>query len=210
MPIYNGSEYLRESLSSIVAQTYENWELLIGVNGYSEGSEVWKRVSEYNSKKIRVFDLYRCHNKSQALNELIKFSINDWVCLLDVDDIWISTKLYTQMKYVNKYHVIGTNAVYFGDRNDSPAIPLNEFGLDIFKSINPIINSSAMFLKEDAYWEEIKGVEDYDMWCRLISKGRKFFNVPEVLVNHRIHRKSAYNTSTYNESIIGIKRKYLS
>jgi glycosyltransferase involved in cell wall biosynthesis len=210
MPIYNGVEYLRESLSSIILQTYEDWELLIGINGYPAKSKIWRKINDYNSNKIKVFDLYMCNSKSQTLNELIKLTVNDWVCLLDVDDIWEPEKLETQLKYIEKYQVIGTNAIYFGDKNNDPKIPLNEIDIDVFKYVNPIINSSAMFLREDAHWLEIKGVEDYDMWCRIAVKGRKFFNVPKILVNHRIHKNSAFNNLSYNESILKIREKYFS
>lgn len=208
MPIYNGVEYLRESLSSVVGQTLDDWEVLIGINGYPENSPVWQKVAEYNSKKIRVFDLYWCHSKSQALNELVTRTSYTYLCLLDVDDIWLPIKLGRQAKLLEKYQVVGTNARYFGDRSDGPAIPLMEVDNNFFKKINPIVNSSAMFLKEDAHWEEIKGVEDYDMWCRLAAKGRKFFNVPEVLVHHRVHRDSAFNGASYDASIMAIRKKY--
>lgn len=209
MPVFNGSEYLRESLSSVVAQTSERWELLIGINGYPEGSEIWKKIYKYNSRRIRVFDIFHCKSKSEALNELVTHAMGKWVCLLDVDDIWLPNKLSVQSKYLDSYQVIGTDARYFGDRNDSPGIPLNEISKETFKTVNPIINSSAMFLKEDARWEEIKGVEDYELWCRLAAKGRKFFNVPEVLTLHRIHKDSAFNNESYDDSIAALRAKHL-
>lgn len=208
MPIYNGVEYLRESLSSVVGQTFDQWELLIGINGYQPGSEVWQRVSQYDSKKIRVFDLYKCHSKPQALNALVELASHRFLCLLDVDDIWMPAKLGLQVGVMDRYQVVGTYARYFGDRTDGPSIPLTEIGKDVFHTLNPIVNSSAMFLKEDAHWEEIKGVEDYDMWCRLAAKGRKFFNVPEVLVNHRVHKDSAFNVASYDASIADIRRRH--
>jgi teichuronic acid biosynthesis glycosyltransferase TuaG len=208
MPIYNGVEYLRESLSSVVGQTFDQWEVLVGINGYPEGSEVWQKVSKYDSKKIRVFDLHGCHSKPQALNALVELAAHRLLCLLDVDDLWSATKLEKQLEYTDHYQVVGTHARYIGDRVDGPSIPLMEIGKDVFRLINPVVNSSAMFLKEDAHWEEIKGVEDYDLWCRLAAKGRKFFNVPEVLVSHRVHKDSAFNNRTYDESIADIRRRH--
>jgi len=40
MPIYNGIEFIEESVSSILNQTYDQWELIIGVNGHPENSPV--------------------------------------------------------------------------------------------------------------------------------------------------------------------------
>ena len=208
MPIYNGMEFLKESLPSIMAQTYEQWELLIGINGYPPNSEVFQKISEFNSQKIKVFDLPNTRGKSQTLNAMLEYTKYDLLCLLDVDDIWMPTKLEIQMRYIKDFDVVGTNARYFGNRNDQPIIPLNKINPSEFKIFNPIINSSAMFYKKDAHWDDIRGVEDYEMWCRLSVAGKKFYNVPEVLVKHRIHAGSAFNTEEHNKSIENIRTKY--
>ena len=208
MPIYNGAEYLRESLPSVVGQTFEQWELLIGVNGYPAGSTVYRKVALYDSRKIRVFDLPDVKGKSQALNALVDKASFPFMCLLDVDDIWEVTKLEKQFPYMGSYGVVGTNARYFGERQDDPGIPTMEVGFEVFRRQNPIVNSSAMFRKTDAHWGDIKGVEDYDMWCRLAAAGRTFFNIPEMLVQHRVHKDSAFNTAAYDASIADIRRRH--
>ena len=49
MPIYNGIEFIDESVSSILKQTYDKWELLIGINGHPENSEVYKIAQKYET-----------------------------------------------------------------------------------------------------------------------------------------------------------------
>lgn len=70
MPIYNGIEFIDESVPSIIAQTYDKWELLIAINGHPQNSEVYKIAKKYEeiNNKIRVFDLYNIKGKSDALN----------------------------------------------------------------------------------------------------------------------------------------------
>ena len=63
---------------------------------------------------------------------------------------------------------------------------------------NQIANTSALFKKKDALnvggWDTtLEGIEDFNFWIKLIKKDRKFVNVPEVLVLHRIHRTSNFN-----------------
>jgi 5-methylthioribose kinase len=65
-----------------------------------------------------------------------------------------------------------------------------------------------MFHKQDAHWEDILGVEDYEMWCRLSVAGKKFYNVSDVLVKHRIHSGSAFNTEEHTRSITNIRERY--
>ena len=58
MPVYNGVEYIQESVSSVINQTATNWELLIAVNGHPPNSNVYKKVWDYvfslNDERIRA------------------------------------------------------------------------------------------------------------------------------------------------------------
>ena len=195
MPIYNGIEFIEESVSSIINQTYDQWELIIGINGLPENSDVYKIAKEYEkrSDKIRVYDFYTIKGKSNTLNEMIKYCKYDYVALLDVDDIWHVKKLEIQSKILNNYDVIGSKCIWFGDRPGIvPVIPIEDISNFGFSTVNPIINSSCIIRKELCHWNE-NGIEDYDLWLRLRKLGKKFFNCKEILVKHRIHTASAFN-----------------
>ena len=197
IPIYNGIEFIEESVSSVLNQTYDKWELIIGINGHPENSDVFKIAKEYEKKsnKVKVIDFYTIKGKSNTLNEMIKYCNYNYVAILDVDDIWHYEKLKLQSHMLDKYDVIGSNCVWFGDRNDViPTIPIGDISSFDFSSVNPIINSSSVIKKELCYWNnKVDGVEDYDMWLRLRNQNKKFFNYKEVLVKHRIHTASAFN-----------------
>ena len=72
IPIYNGIEFISDSVDSVLDQTYTEWELLIGVNGHPKNSDVFKKAKEYEnkSKKIRVFDFHDIKGKSNTLNKI--------------------------------------------------------------------------------------------------------------------------------------------
>ena len=196
IPIYNGVEFICESVSSILRQTYGEWELIIGINGHPKDSSVYKIAKEYEkmTNKIRVLDLYQIKGKSNALNEMIKHCSFNYVALLDVDDIWHEQKLELQAQMLNKFDVIGSNCVWFGDRPGIvPHIPVGDISNYDFSSVNPIINSSSVIRKELCHWNE-NGIEDYDLWLKLRNQNKKFFNFKEILVKHRIHTASAFNS----------------
>lgn len=200
MPIYNGIEFIDESVRSILAQTYSEWELIIGVNGHEENSNVYQiaKVYGYLSPKIRVYDLYKIKGKSNALNEMVTMCSYSHVALLDVDDLWEPTKLEIQCPLINEYDVVGTKCMYFGSNNllngVVPAIPTGDIcGFDFF-STNPMINSSVIIKKEYCHWNNECVIEDYDLWLTLKGQLKKFYNCPEVLVRHRLHEKSAFNS----------------
>jgi glycosyltransferase involved in cell wall biosynthesis len=202
MPIYNGIEFIEESVSSVLRQNYDQWELIIGINGHPQNSSVYKIAKEYEKKsdkagqslgKIRVFDFYQIKGKSNALNEMIRFCNYNYVALLDVDDIWHDEKLIIQSKFLNHFDVIGSNCIWFGDRPGIvPSIPVGDISNYDFSLVNPIINSSSIIKKELCYWNE-NGIEDYDLWLRLRKQNKKFFNIAAILVKHRIHSTSAFN-----------------
>jgi len=210
MPIYNGINFINESVSSILYQTFSNWELIIGINGHSQNSDVYKEAKKWETKNpnIKVIDFFTIKNKSDTLNEMIKYCKYDWISLLDVDDKWLPKKIESQVPYMNNYDVIGTNCKYFGDLNISPKIPLRDISNFNFLISNPIINSSCLLKKSLAHWNN-NGLEDYDLWLKLWKQKKRFYNVEDIQVLHRIHNDSAFNAKGNNNRVNDLKQKYL-
>lgn len=214
MPIYNGIEFIDESVTSIINQTFTDWELIIGINGHPTGSNVFTSAFKYQTidKRIRVIDLPdTVKGKSMALNSLISYCSFDWVALLDVDDIWVPTKLESQLPFMNDNDVIGTKCKYFGDRTSIPYIPVGPCSTFNFLSSNPIINSSCLLKKELCNWNtSLLALEDYELWLKLWRNNKKFYNVNSVEVFHRIHSTSAFNTNTelQKKILLMLKHQY--
>jgi glycosyltransferase involved in cell wall biosynthesis len=214
IPIYNGIEYLSESLQSVIEQTYTDWEVIIGINGHPPNSDVEKEAYrvKYNivpitiSPKIRIIH-YSTKGKPATLNAMVKDCKYDLVALLDVDDKWLPTKLEKQSKYWDEYDVVGTTCQYFGDRNDSPNVPTGDISDFNFLTVNPVINCSAVLKKVYACWNEAEILEDYELWLRLRLGNKKFYNINEVLCHHRIHKDSAFNNFN-SHYVYNLVRKY--
>jgi teichuronic acid biosynthesis glycosyltransferase TuaG len=212
IPIYNGIEFINESVSSVLNQTYEDWELIIGVNGHPENSPVYQIAKEYEtiSDKIRVFDMHNITGKADTLNSMINYCNYEYVAILDVDDIWDEKKLEIQIYLLNKYDVIGSQCVYFGDlENINPNIPMGNISSFDFSLVNPMINSSVIIRKNLCQWNE-NGIEDYDLWLRLRKQNKTFYNFKDVLVKHRIHKSSAFNSNGHASKIAEIMAEYKS
>jgi len=198
MPIYNGLEFFEKAYESIKAQTFQDWELIIGINGYPPDSMAYRNMRNYNSDKVKVLDLPQVVGKSQALNEMLQYCQYDWLAILDVDDYWEPTKLEKQIPYLGTYDIVGTLGQYFGTKGDLINIKSGEVSFFELLVANQIINSSSIFRKEDAHWEpKFDGVEDYFMWLRLAMDGKTIYNVPEVLTHHQIYAGSFYNTKLF-------------
>ena len=216
MPIYNGSEFLPESVSSVIQQTFTDWELLIAINGYDEPENtIYKMVRDYikaiGDIRIKVLDYYDCKGKAATLNKMLGECQYPYVAILDVDDIWLPDKLAAQQPFIKKgYDVVGTKCVYFGEMNNIiPDIPTGNISTFKFLQVNPIINSSVVIRKELAHWEPACFLEDYDLWLRLWKEQRHFYNCHEVLVKHRIHKASAFNAKGNNNGVEALRLKYI-
>lgn len=217
LPIYNGINFIEECINSIKSQTYDNWQLLIGINGHPKNSEVFMKANKFSSEKIKVFDYYFINNKVDALLELNKNTKSDYICLIDVDDKWLPNKLEKQIRFIYKFDIIGTKCEYFGDiENHVPVIPIGNLCNFNFFKFNPIINSSVMLRKDLLLYNvnnEINNIdkyilEDYSLWLKLYTKKYKFYNVNDILVKHRIHKCSFYNYSNEQDKKILIIKKY--
>lgn len=208
LAVYNGEQYLRRSLESLLNQTYKDFEILIGFNGTKDRSK--KIVSEYNDDRIRVFDYGDDTGKSKTLNKLLKESKGEWLAIQDDDDIWLPKKIELQMELAleGKYDVIGSKIFYCDELDKIKGMPniSTEHEDIVSKSLsgdNQIPNTSAIFKRSDAEsvngWDEnLAGVEDFDFWLKLMKKGCKFKNLKKQLVLHRVHDKSNFNTKKYN------------
>ena len=225
-PLYNGVEFLEECAMSVCLQncnyetTHFAWEWWIGVNGHGNGGETLRAAQEIQNKckasigdcTIHVVNLPHVKGKVEALNALVPKTRGEWIALLDCDDTWERDKLLYQKLTIERspvaLGVVGTYCKYFGEFTTSgPNLPA---GLIEFSSLwisNPIINSSALIRRDLARWEDRFGLEDYDLWLR-IAKKERLFNVPEYLVNHRIHQKSAFNGKG-KQDVIGLLKYHI-
>jgi glycosyltransferase involved in cell wall biosynthesis len=207
---YNGEKFIKESIDSILNQTFTEWELLIGFNGTTDNSK--NIVNEYNDSRIRIFDYDNDKGKAKTLNKLLLNVKYNWIALQDDDDVWLENKLEKQIKFIKDYDIIGTTISYIDENLNFKGAPsLSTNHEDIVKRSlsgdNQIANTSAIFKKIDALeingWDtSIDGIEDFDFWLRLIKNNKKTVNLSEKLVLHRIHSNSNFNNKKYDISKI--------
>lgn len=205
LAVYNDEKYLEECVLSILNQSFTEFELLIGFNGTNDRSK--DLIKQFDDERIRVFDYGDDKGKSKTLNKMLPHASADWIAIQDGDDIWLHKKLEEQLKYINEYDVIGTFCHYINADSQyigQPSIAINNEHIvaECMGGVNQIINSSSLIRKshivEANGWDEECWVEDYDLWLKLIKKGCKFYNVPKILVFHRLHSESNFNTTNFD------------
>jgi len=186
-PARTGLEFLNEAILSVQAQTYTEWEWLIGINGFQRGSEQYRAASKLECDKVRVFDLWECSNKPQTSAILVSAAQGEFIAVLDADDLWLPSKLEKQAALVDKFPVVGTKATYFGTHSGPIDVPSGLVTFDMLLSANGIINSSVLMRRELAEWEDTDGLDDYRMWLSLSRRGVALYNLDEELTMIRCH-----------------------
>ena len=216
LPTYNDEKYIEKSIQSILNQSYSNWELLIGFNGTTDSSkEIVKKFTSDN--RIIVYDFENEKGKPKTLNKLLNKASGDLIALQDGDDIWLPKKLEEQIKHIEYFDVIGTYISYINENEDYIGCPNLSRNHDeiIFKTKsgdNQLANSSVLLKKNNLIkiggWDEtLKGLEDFDMWLKLIKINFKFININKILVFHRLHSESNFNTQNFDINYILEKNK---
>lgn len=219
LPVYNGERFLKFSIESILNQSYKNFELLIGFNGTIDNSK--EIVKSYNDQRIKIFDYGNDKGKPKTLNKLLSESKYDWIALQDDDDIWISNKLEKQIQFINENDVIGSQIQYCDSLNQiingNPILELYDQNIK-YKTIrgnNQVANSSVLMRKSSVMsvggWDEtLEGLEDYDLWIRMMINGCRFINLSDFLMIHRKHQNSNFNTMSnqkHDDLMLRIMRK---
>jgi glycosyltransferase involved in cell wall biosynthesis len=103
MNCYNGEEFLKYSIESVIAQTYKNWELIFWDNKSTDNSS--KILKKYKDKRIKYFYAKKNTTLYEARNLAIKKSKGKFIGFLDVDDFWTKSKLELQVPYFQEKKV---------------------------------------------------------------------------------------------------------
>ena len=224
IPVYNGADYLQQSIESSLSQTYNNIEIIV-VNDGSNDSGASEEIANQYKQYIKYFSKSN-GGVSSALNYGIEKMKGDWFSWLSHDDIYLPNKIEEQIKYLNeiimiKYKiedishiVLYCNTELIDDKNNiilrlKPIAKEFELNRDIFiKNLKNNRLGGCSFLVHkraikamNGFNESIRTVSDYDLWYRLLLNDYQFFYVPLTLVQGRMHKKQV----TYTMSDLSFK-----
>jgi len=190
MSVFNGEEYLRDAIDSVLNQTYDNFEFIIIDDGSSDDSV--KIIKSYSDPRIRLITQTN-HGLVYSLNKGAALARGGYVARQDGDDISMPTRLEKELNWMLANHergLVGTFFTYI-DMNNKPlkttiCSPLKD--LDLKRSMyinNPFAHGSVMFKKQafletNGYRQEYYKAEDYDLWRRIARKW-EVGQVPEIL-----------------------------
>lgn len=204
-PMYNAENFVAETIDSVLAQAFTNWEMIIVDNCSTDGSrDVVRSYIEKDPRISLIESPFNSGGPAKPRNTGVSLARGDYLAFLDADDLWTRDKLEKQIEYLKNNE--GIDLVYTG---------VETFGAvsrqfttdkdfkniyDLFKKNTVYTSSTAVRNTSDIHFSEdpaLVGVEDYALWARLYHNNYGFIQIKEALTRIRVLPQS---TSRSNES----------
>ena len=197
MSVYNGERYLRESVESVLAQTFTDFELIVINDGSTDASREILAEFETHDSRLRVID-----QENQGLTRALILGCAEargrYVARQDADDLSVPIRFATQLPYLQRHPevaLLSCSTRFIGpegerlwelqspDCNKLATSRLRCLDLDRLQGVNG--HGSTMFRRADylhvgGYRWQFRYAQDLDLWLRLTDLGQLAF-VPEVL-----------------------------
>jgi len=204
LPNYNSSKTIKETISSILNQTYKNWELII-VDDNSD--KITKSILSKYKKLNKIKILYLKKNKGAAYcrNLAIKKSKSYYVAFIDSDDLWQKNKLNLQINFMQKNNYFFTYTNYKTFKINNPikktVLAPSKFNFNSFVK-NTSIATSTMIVKrsiaDKIKFSNTKICEDYYYKCQLLKKIANAYCYPGCLTEYQIRKDSLQSNRIRN------------
>jgi glycosyltransferase involved in cell wall biosynthesis len=198
MPVYNGKDYLRDSIESILSQTYLDFEFIIIDDGSTDSS--LEIINSYAKQDKRIIVRKNEHNigLAKSLNAGIKLAKGQYIARQDADDLSSADRLDIQLSYALSHpqvDLIGSNS-YVIDL-DGGIVCRNDSYANIIDRWNALLERKAIFPHGSAFLKKSKLVEvggyderffysqDGELWLRLLYHEAVVHTIPLPLYYYR-------------------------
>ena len=193
MGIYNCESTLKESIESIINQTYTNWELIMCDDCSNDNTyNVAKYYAKKYPDKIKLIRNEKNLTLGPTLNRCLELVEGKYIARQDGDDLSTNDRLEKQVEFLeknNEWDLVGAGMTSFDDNGNygirlTKEIPVSK---DLMKGTTfahaTILMKSEVMKELNGYSEEssVKQVEDYHLWFRFFEKGYKGYNLQEPL-----------------------------
>jgi len=216
MSAYNAEKYIAEAIESILNQTFKNFEFII-INDCSTDNSL-KIIKKYMKKDKRIILINNKKNfgRAKSRNRGLKIAKGKYIAILDSDDVSLSERFEKQYNFLEQHQdvfLVGTGSINIDENGIKKSIskPICSFKKisKILPFNNCIFHPSIMFRNGDKYFyrEKFPYSQDYDLYLRLLSKGKRLVNMPEILIKYRINPHAVSWTKSAKQKLFAEKAK---
>lgn len=218
LPVYNGGEMVRETLESILQQSYQNLEIIVVDDASTDNSR--EIISSYKDSRMKTIFLEKNRHVCYAANVAFQKATGKYVALIGHDDVWKADKLEKQISFLEE-HPAYSVCFTWADIIDENRNVTNERWSEFYKKFcgdnlkqnqwsrklvlegNQFCAASAcirreLFEKAGYYRYGLIQLQDYELWMRLLVEGAVYI-LQENLTYYRRFNQEGKNLSSINQ-----------
>lgn len=191
IPVHNAENYIEQTIQSVLAQDYDNWELLLVENGSTDDSVT--KMKTFTDPRIHII-IADTKGAAKARNRGMEAATGEYVGYLDADDLWREDKLSLQLRFMKEkeaafsftgYEFADENGIGTGKIVKVPETLTYKQAL----SNTTIFTSTVLFdtrkiPKDKLFMPDVKS-EDTALWFRVLREGNTAYGLNENLVTYR-------------------------
>ena len=207
-PTYNCSRFIVETIRSVLAQTYQNWEMIISDDCSTDGTKEIVAPFVEADKRIKYICNDRNSGAAVTRNNALRLAKGKWIAFLDSDDLWAPDKLERQIRFMEEHGYRFSYTKYLEIDDDSLPTGIfvsgpkhvSKYGMRNFcwpGCLTVMYDATKVGLIQI---EDIKKNNDYAMWLKVICKADCYL-LDECLASYRRGRSGSISTHSYSTLI---------
>lgn len=203
---YNGEKFVREAIDSVVAQTYDNWELIFWDNQSTDSTA--SIVKSYNDSRIKYFYAPEHTRLGKARNYALNKAVGEYIIFLDVDDLWDRSCLDEFVKCAEQHigfglffsrfiNDNGLNKWYSNNNKFEYEVSTDEFVRKYYVGMSATFFKRSVIIDNNIQFNEnFSLIEDFDFFIRIRSVTKAWY-IPSPLMTYSIHGGNLSNSSNW-------------
>lgn len=197
-PTYNCGRFIAETIKSVQAQTYTDWEMIIVDDCSTDNTKEIVAAIATNDSRIKYHCLDINSGAAVARTEAMKRAEGKYMAFLDSDDLWMREKLEAQLTFMQE-NGINFSATYYeqiaedGKKLDKIVKAPKKTNYNRLLLDCPVGNSTVMYNVDAMGKFEVPNIRkrnDDALWLTMLKKEKYIYGIPQVLMEYRVRRNS--------------------
>lgn len=194
-PSYNSSKFFFETISSVYAQTFSDWEMIVVDDCSSDNSVEIIQGFVTQDSRIKLIQLQKNSGAAVARNKAIEVAKGRYIAFLDSDDLWLPGKLEKQLAFMQSNNVPFSYTAY--DKVDENGRVFGHIGVPERVSYSDLLKTCSIGCLTAMYDTEYFGKvympintkrEDFATWLQLLKKVDYAYGLNETLAQYRVYQ----------------------
>ena len=193
VPMYNAEKFIGKTIESVLAQTYQNWEMLIMNDVSTDNSLAIVSMYAKKDERIKIVNTEKNVGVVKGRNFLIDLASGKYIAFLDADDYWHNEKLEKQIKFMKEknasiscteYTRVKENEEKINDVIIKEEISYNDMLKNNYLGSLTVIYDAKKIGKR--YFKELEKNEDYVLWLEIVKDVNTIYGLKENLAYYRV------------------------